>query len=92
MKKIYRYQLKFKDRQTITVPHGADIISVDQKDGKLCVWAIVNPERGVCHDVEVLIIGTGNPMPDIFGFRFLGTCVMRGVQEGLVWHVFIQNN
>ena len=86
---IWKFNLKITDRQTVEMPFGANILSVQEQSGTLHLWAIVNPyaeqERRL-----IEIVGTGNPMADVDKedlARFhIATVQTRG--GALVWHVF----
>lgn len=92
---IYKYPLKITDEQSVDMPTGAKILSVQMQGKTLCLWASVNPEnkqskRTIC------IVGTGNPFDEDRNVR-LGTSEGRGVgcvylgtvqDQGFVWHVF----
>ena len=41
MKKIFKYEMSIKEKQEIELPINAKIIRVDDVDGKLFLWAIV---------------------------------------------------
>ena len=43
MKKIFKYELSIKEKQSIELPINAQIIRVDDVDGKFFLWAIVTP-------------------------------------------------
>jgi hypothetical protein len=80
---IYKYPLKVTDYQTVVMPGGATILAAQVQDGRLCLWAMVDPHQP---DVErrIRIVGTGNPFEDSDRCRYIGTA-----QDGpLVWHVF----
>jgi hypothetical protein len=51
------------------------------KDGLLCLWAEVDTEAET-EDVELLVRGTGHPVPD--DAEFLGTAM----DSPFVWHLF----
>lgn len=82
-KVIWKFPLKLTDIQDVLLPIGAQILSVAEQNGVICLWAIVNPEEEkATRSIE--IHGTGN---DSFGpgsRTFLGTVVM----NPFVWHVF----
>jgi hypothetical protein len=86
---IWKVSLAITDRQTVTMPKDANILSVQEQSGTLHLWAIVNPyaeqERRV-----IEIVGTGTPMADVDEedlARFhIATVQVRG--GALVWHVF----
>ena len=42
MKKIFKYQLKIQEKQSIMLPVNAKIIRVDDVDGLFFLWAIVD--------------------------------------------------
>lgn len=94
MKRIYKYPLEMTDAQTIELPVGAQILSVqtqDQgrmfKDVRACIWAVVDP-LAARQKRMVSMVGTGVPFGDGLAlFDFLGTVQF---EEGrLVLHVFI---
>jgi hypothetical protein len=86
-RKIYRYQLSLLDEPTLSMPEGAEVLSVGPPRGyltELDLWALVEPEN-VEKERRFLIVGTGNPIPDGLG-RFIGTVTMNsGVH---IFHVF----
>ena len=88
MKTIFRYQLEIVDHQIIRVPIGESgkVLGVAEQGGKLCMWFEVDSEWGE-HNVEVIIVGTGNPLP-CEKMDYVGTVVM----NPFVWHVYISIN
>lgn len=84
---IWKYPLNIVDEQIIEMPNGASILHVDGQDGRLCVWARVDPEaekvwrrfsvRGTGHTVEKGQLAEHSP-------RYLGTAEV----GPFVWHVF----
>jgi hypothetical protein len=95
MEKIFKYELEIKDEQFINMPSMHRILSVQEQNGKLCLWAIVEEGNKMCNQ-KILICGTGNLLSDgLIGFsygapygfmiNFIGTVQM---PDGLVWHVF----
>ena len=84
MSKIFKYELKITDQQTIQMPLGATILSADQQAGGLYLWAEVDPTNPPS-DRTFQIIGTGNPIPNVATCRrFIDTVVI----GAFVWHVF----
>jgi hypothetical protein len=83
--KIFRYVLGITDFQTRGMPDGARILSVQNKAGELCLWALVDPDQPTV-SVGVRIVGTGNPFDDAKEWAdcFVGTVI----QGRFVWHVF----
>ena len=83
---IWKYDLKPRDGQEISIPLPAKILSVDEQYGRLVVWAIVDPVAP--HRVVAFSIrGTGHPLDGTEG-RFVNTVKM---SNGLVWHVFVKD-
>ena len=87
---IWKFNLKITDRQTVEMPFGAEILSVQQQGSAgLQLWAIVDPDGAKEHRV-IEIVGTGTPMADVDEedlARFhIATVQVRG--GALVWHVF----
>lgn len=84
MKTIWKFTLERTDKQYVDrMPATAKVIHVGMQDGKITLWAIVNP-----NDVTLprcyRIVGTGNPFPDADKWAHIGT-----VFDGpFVWHVF----
>ena len=81
-KVIWKFPLNLTDIQDVLLPIGAQILSVAEQNGVICLWAVVDPEA---EDGTRLIEihGTGNDFGP--GNRlFLGTVVM----NAFVWHVF----
>ena len=79
---IWKYPLELKDSQAIKMPIGAEILSVDNQDGQLCLWARVDEERTKEYR-EIVILGTGNPIEEEPS-EFIGTLIV----DSYVWHIF----
>lgn len=82
MNKIWKYRLHLTDSQTIDMPCGAEILSVQMQDGYVCMWALCNTDAAT-EPRHIVIIGTGNPIRFKTG-KFIGTVQ----SEHFVWHVF----
>ncbi len=87
-KRIFKYVLAIEDLQTVGMHEGAEILSVQNQDGDVCIWALCNPnapkEARTFH-----IFGTGNLVCDNPG-RFIGTVQI--LNGALAWHVFETEN
>ena len=83
--RIFKYSLLITDMQAIDMPKGAELLSVANQDGCLCLWAKVDADKQP-ETRFVEIIGTGNPIPQDMGVdrSFIGTVLM----APFVWHVF----
>lgn len=69
---------------TLAIPVDAEILSVAEQDGRICVWARCGPDAAVA-DRKIAAVNTGAPAPSPAYGRFIGTVQMR---SGIVWHVF----
>lgn len=84
MKTIWKFPLELTDLQSIEMPQGSEILSVQMQRETLCLWALAEPSlKREIHIIE--IAGTGNPLPDAKR-RFIGTAQMKG--GTFVWHIF----
>lgn len=81
-RRIWKYDLAITDRQTLHLPRDAELLLVDQQQGRLRLWALVDATAD--HEPRLFAIyGTGHPLPDNPGLH-LGTVVI----DPYVWHVF----
>lgn len=71
-------------RCEVGIPEGAEILSVHEQEGNICMWVLLDPtaekERR-----SFQVFGTGHVVPDI-PMKFIGTVHM--YRGELVWHVF----
>jgi hypothetical protein len=90
MKTIWKYLLKEDNDQSIDLPIGAKILSVQFQNDSLYLWAIVDDEADTERRV-VAIIGTGQKCW-CADWEYLGTVQIElKVQcDYLVWHIFIK--
>lgn len=83
---IYKYPLETVDEQTILMPSGAKVLTVQLQGDVPCVWALVNVNSPL-QPYRFDIVGTGNPFPgDIYPKDYVGTFQMN--ISPLVFHVF----
>lgn len=81
MKVIYKYELPVLEKFDLELPAGADIIRVDDVDGKFWVWAIVDNEaEPEVRHIECYKTGQPieTPMTDL---KYLGFCKLFIMQE-----------
>ena len=85
--KIWKFELLllFSKRQSILIPHQAEILSVQVQNQKLCIWARVIPEAPKATRTFT-IFATGQTIPRDFLGTFLET--VQTNDGALVWHVF----
>ena len=89
MTTIFKYPLQIADRQTIEMPIGAQVFSVQVQDGIPCLWALVDTQAAkVIRTVYAL--GTGHDLAHMNGLTtlFISTIQLDG--GSLVYHVFLE--
>lgn len=89
MTTIWKFPLKLASFQTVEMPEGAVVLSLQDQNGRPTIWALVQssaPKR----KRAVKMVGTGLSAPDdvLSTHRFLGTYQDL---EGLVNHVFLED-
>lgn len=83
--RIWKYQLEITDDQVISMPTGAEILTVQMQNGKPCLWALVDPNEETKTYRLIQIYGTGNPIPD-GNRRYISTIQI--FNGDLIFHVF----
>lgn len=81
--KIYKYPLDLADQQTISMPEGAEMLSIGQSRDQIILWVMADPAAAL-RDYVFRIVGTGNEVPD--GLQYLGTVQ----QSTYAWHIFLE--
>lgn len=83
---IWKYPLAVTDTQSVSMPKGAKILTVQIQRGEACLWALVEPDNPT--ETRIIeIFGTGHPIPDGAAKReHIGTFQLP--ELGLVFHVF----
>ena len=84
MKTIWKYPLVLGQRQTICIPKGFKILTVQEQHGVICLWAEVIPPSQL-ENVIIKVVGTGHAeVTDVD--EYLGTVQ---TNSGLfVWHIY----
>lgn len=85
---ILKWSLAITDKQTLRLPAGAKILTVQLQYGTPQLWALCDEAMAARYGKTsryISIYGTGNPMPDDPG-EYIATFQMEG--GALVWHVF----
>lgn len=90
MKVVYKYTLQAVSRQTVALPVGAQILSVAEQKGQVCLWALVDKDEVKEEDRTIICVGTGHTEPNLGELRFFGTVLLRG--GALVYHFFGEAN
>ena len=84
MERIWKFPLLVQDEQTLSLPAGAQLLTVQMQNGAPCLWAMVGETEAQEH-VAIRMHGTGHTF-DATGYVYISTFQMMG--GGLVFHVF----
>lgn len=60
MKTIYKYTLEVVSQQTIYLPEGAKILTVQAQHGKPCLWALIDRDAFITKARVIEIFGTSH--------------------------------
>jgi hypothetical protein len=83
--RIWKWSLQLLDLQSLPIPEGAKLLTVQVQGDMPQLWALVDEKAPIVHR-NFATYGTGNPMPDGDPGQYAGTYQMRG--GSLVFHVF----
>jgi len=67
------------------MPRDAEILCVNEQDGRIALWAEVVPERHT-QVRKIMIRGTGHSIDPNIEKKYIGTVFLEG--KALVFHVF----
>ncbi|TPG68647.1 hypothetical protein EEL31_09010 [Brevibacillus laterosporus] len=88
MKTIWKYTLNIADTQTLEFPVGSEILSAVEQDGKIVMYALVNPNQDEKMIIRVRVYGTGHEVNDeIQSYKFLNSVKF---SDTLIMHVFYE--
>lgn len=84
MHSIYKYELVLSEHSVgVTMPHKAEILSVQLQYEKVCLWALVNlDEKKVVRHIKMF--GTGWPILA----NEIGVPIGSVICDQFVWHFF----
>ena len=83
MRTIYKYPLDVTNRQTLVLPIGSYILSLQDQNGIPTIWALVDSEQTETMSHEITMYGTGHPLSHDSG-TWLATLQL----GSFVWHFF----
>lgn len=86
-KTIWKFELKLTDMQPVEMPEGAEILSVQNQEGKISLWALVDP-TAIKKIRTIEIFETGSDVYCDMGIqrKYISTFQMRSGL--LIYHVF----
>lgn len=86
--KIWKWTLALVGQQTLELPVGARILTVQMQGDAPQLWAACNSETTSKESRHIAIYGTGHPLPDDPG-QYIATFQMH--DGALVFHAFEVN-
>ena len=84
VKTIYKYQLSAVERQSIYMPEGAEVLTVQDQNGALCLWALIDSDNSQSERI-IYMVGTGHKINTEKG-NYVGT--IQSLEGALILHVF----
>lgn len=85
MKTIHKFILEQEVMQDIELPEDAEILTVQNQNEKICLWAMLDPAAPKIHRTFA-VFGTGWRITTNAKLRYIGTVQLDG--GALVSHVF----
>ena len=84
MSVVYKYPIRIVAHQTIKVPEGARILTVQMQGDEACIWAKVDPDQREM-ELNIYVHGTGHTLHEN-ALMYIGT--IQQCDGNLIWHVF----
>lgn len=81
--KVFKYPLEMADSQTISVPRGAQLLTVQIQHNLATLWALCDPDAPLA-PLEIDMVGTGYTAPE--NMSYLATVQWSG--GSFVTHYF----
>lgn len=88
MTRILKYKIGEFTNETIQLPKGAEILSVQYQKGVLCLWAMGNAEEVEDRIIEIYGTGWEIGADKSKGGTLKYIATVQNDQQDLVWHVF----
>lgn len=87
-KTIFKYPLQLREEQTILLPEGAEILSIQLQDDIPTLWTMLDRGGKEAVNHRIRMVGTGWAFEAKGRLKFLSTVQTR---DGLVFHFFEEN-
>jgi hypothetical protein len=85
---VWKYELSpAKKRNTIEMPIGARVLTVQMQGDAVCIWAMVDPNAAKARRT-FYIFGTGHEIDEPDELQYVGTFQPNEGGSPLVFHVF----
>jgi hypothetical protein len=85
MKSVWKFPLAVTDAQTIEMPIGARLLTVQPQGDQVCLWALVET-TAMKERRYIAILGTGHEAPSRGDLKYIGTFQLN--KGALVFHAF----
>lgn len=85
---VYKYPLETKNEQVVLLPTGARILTVQQQNNNIFLYALVNPTYQNDQAFTIRIYGTVQEISDSDELEYINTVQLYGGR--LVVHVFVK--
>lgn len=82
---IWKYKIPIEDQFVVSMPQGAQILTVQVQYEQPAIWVLVDPKQTE-QARSFRMSGTGHPMSDAETTNYIGTFQIRG--GDLVFHLF----
>lgn len=82
MKTIWKTVLDLSEEQRITVPAGAEFLTVQEERGQVCVWFLCDPAQP-SEERTILMREIGETVPDV---GYIASAQI--ARDSLVFHFF----
>ena len=86
-KTIYKYILKETDYQSLELPKGYEILTIQLQNEVPCLWALINPNSIEKEVINIEMVGTGHYITynTLSDRKYISTIQFK---NGLVFHLF----
>jgi hypothetical protein len=85
-RRIFKFLIPFRDRVTVMMPKGADLLHIGVQNEGIYAWALCEPAN-VPEPRSFAVIGTGHPVGEgLDALDHVATVILAG--GALVFHVF----
>ena len=91
MKTIHKYPLTMADIQTVEMPSGAEILTVQTQVATPCIWALVDTDNPV-EEHSFAIFGTGHPIHEDIWVRHKYISTFQLSDGKFIFHLFEREN
>ena len=90
-RRVFKYSCDLDDKFTLSLPVGAEILTVQAQHGMPILWALVDPKQPL-EERYFRLAGTGHPIMYDMGseYNYIGTFQLHG--GSLIFHLFEMNN